>query len=65
VDHGHGVSTVYIHMSRTDVVEGQVLKQGDAIGAIGMTGRASGPHLHWGLNWFDIKLDPAGVLPAK
>lgn len=65
VDHGHGVSTVYIHMSRTDVVAGQVLKQGDAIGAIGMTGRASGPHLHWGLNWFDIKLDPAGVLPAK
>ena len=59
VDHGHGVNSVYIHMSRTDVHEGQVLAQGDAIGAIGMTGRASGPHLHWGLNWFDIKLDPA------
>lgn len=65
VDHGAGVSTVYIHMSRTDVVEGQVLKQGDPIGAIGMTGRASGPHLHWGLNWFEIKLDPAYLLPAK
>lgn len=65
VDHGHGVSTVYIHMSRTDVREGQRLKQGDPIGAIGMTGRASGPHLHWGLNWFDVKLDPAYVLPAE
>ena len=65
VDHGHGVSTVYIHMSRTDVHEGQQLRQGDPIGAIGMTGRASGPHLHWGLNWFDVKLDPAYVLPSK
>jgi murein DD-endopeptidase MepM/ murein hydrolase activator NlpD len=63
VDHGHGVSTVYIHMSRTDVVEGQRLKAGDQIGAIGMSGRASGPHLHWGLNWFDVKLDPALLLP--
>lgn len=61
VDHGHGVSSVYIHMSRTDVIEGQRLKAGDAIGAIGMTGRASGPHLHWGLNWFEVKLDPALV----
>jgi murein DD-endopeptidase MepM/ murein hydrolase activator NlpD len=63
VDHGHGVSTVYIHMSRTDVVEGQRLRQGETIGAIGMTGRASGPHLHWGLNWFEVKLDPALVAP--
>lgn len=63
VDHGHGVSSVYIHMSRTDVVEGQELKVGDPIGAIGMTGRASGPHLHWGLNWFEVKLDPALMAP--
>ena len=63
VDHGHGVSSVYIHMSRTDVVESQQLKAGDAIGAIGMTGRASGPHLHWGLNWFEVKLDPRLLLP--
>ncbi len=62
LDHGHGVSSVYIHMSRIDVQEGQVLSPGDPIGAIGMTGRASGPHLHWGLNWFDVKLDPALVL---
>jgi murein DD-endopeptidase MepM/ murein hydrolase activator NlpD len=63
IDHGHGVSSVYIHMSRTDVVEGQRLRRGDAIGAIGMTGRASGPHLHWGLNWFEVKLDPALIAP--
>ncbi|MBL8242612.1 MAG: M23 family metallopeptidase [Rhodanobacteraceae bacterium] len=37
--------------------------QGDPIGAIGMTGRASGPHLHWGLNWFEVKLDPRLSLP--
>jgi murein DD-endopeptidase MepM/ murein hydrolase activator NlpD len=63
IDHGHGVSSVYIHMSRTDVVEGQRLRRGDPIGAIGMTGRASGPHLHWGLNWFEVKLDPALIAP--
>ena len=65
LDHGHGVSSVFIHMSRTDVREGQRLAQGDPIGAIGMTGRASGPHLHWGMNWFDIKVDPALVLVLK
>jgi murein DD-endopeptidase MepM/ murein hydrolase activator NlpD len=62
VDHGHGVSSVFIHMSRTDVHEGQRLQLGDPIGAIGMTGRASGPHLHWGMNWFEVKVDPALVL---
>ena len=64
LDHGHGVSSVFIHMSRTDVREGQRLQRGDPIGAIGMTGRASGPHLHWGLNWFEVKVDPALVLKA-
>jgi murein DD-endopeptidase MepM/ murein hydrolase activator NlpD len=62
IDHGHGVSSVYIHLSRIDVAEGQRVQAGDVIGAIGATGRASGPHLHWGLNWFDIKLDPAPLL---
>ncbi len=65
LDHGHGVSSVFIHMQRTDVREGQTLKRGDPIGAIGMTGRASGPHLHWGLNWFDVKVDPALVVDLK
>jgi murein DD-endopeptidase MepM/ murein hydrolase activator NlpD len=62
LDHGHGVSSVFIHMSRIDVALGDVLDIGDPLGAIGATGRASGPHLHWGLNWFDVKLDPALVV---
>lgn len=62
IDHGHGVSSVYIHLSRIDVAAGQRVQAGDPIGAIGATGRASGPHLHFGLNWFDVKLDPGSVL---
>ena len=58
IDHGHGVSTVYIHMSQIQVELGQRVKAGQRIGSIGASGRASGPHLHWGLNWFDVKLDP-------
>ena len=61
LDHGHGVSSVYIHMSEISVEEGQYVQSGQVIGAVGATGRASGPHLHWGLNWFDIKLDPQSL----
>lgn len=63
LDHGHGLSTVYIHMSRIEVREGQSLVRGETIGAVGMSGRASGPHLHWGMNWFEVKLDPQPLLP--
>ncbi len=59
IDHGHGVSSSYLHLSRIDVSVGQRVEAGERIGAIGATGRASGPHLHWGLNWFDVRLDPA------
>lgn len=59
LDHGHGVSSVFLHLSRIDVAEGRRIAQGDTLGAVGATGRASGPHLHWGLNWFDVRLDPA------
>lgn len=59
VDHGHGVSSVFIHMSRLDVAVGDTVAQGEILGAVGATGRASGPHLHWGMNWFDVRLDPA------
>ena len=62
IDHGHGVSTVYIHMSQIQVELGQRVKAGQRIGSIGASGRASGPHLHWGLNWFDVKLDPQQLL---
>jgi murein DD-endopeptidase MepM/ murein hydrolase activator NlpD len=50
-------------MSRIDVRVGQQLRQGEVIGAVGRTGRATGPHLHWGLNWNEIRLDPALLVP--
>jgi murein DD-endopeptidase MepM/ murein hydrolase activator NlpD len=62
IDHGHGLSSTFIHLSRVDVDVGQRIEQGQRFGAIGMTGRASGPHLHWGMNWFDVRLDPGLVV---
>ncbi len=58
IDHGHGVSTNFLHLSRIDVKVGDRIEQGQIVGAVGKTGRATGPHLHWGLNWFDVRLDP-------
>ena len=62
LDHGHGVSSNFLHLSRIDVAVGDHVVQGQAIGAVGATGRASGPHLHWGMNWFDVRVDPLLVL---
>ena len=59
IDHGHGVSTCYLHQSKRLVAAGDAVKRGDVIGEVGMTGRATGPHCHWGLNWFQMKLDPS------
>lgn len=64
LNHGHGLQTSYIHLSRIDVTDGQRVKRGDVIGAIGMTGRATGPHLHFSVMWFDTRLDPETVLAA-
>ena len=61
-DHGHGVSTLYMHMKDIYVKNGQRIKQGDVIGTVGKTGRSTGPHLDIRLNWFGVKLDPASVL---
>jgi murein DD-endopeptidase MepM/ murein hydrolase activator NlpD len=63
IDHGHGVSSTFIHMHRIDVSIGDRLAQGDPVGQVGATGRTTGPHLHWGLNWFDVQLDPWPLLP--
>ena len=63
LDHGHGVSTSYLHMSRLDIKVGDRLSKGDPVGAIGHTGRATGPHLCWRLNWFLERLDAALVVP--
>jgi len=59
IDHGQGVSTCYLHQSKRLVKEGDVVKRGQLIGRIGQTGRATGPHLHWAMNWFEVKLDPS------
>jgi hypothetical protein len=64
LDHGFGVQSVFIHMKRVDVTDGQAVKQGDPIGQVGKTGRATGPHLHWGMNWNQVRLDPALWVPA-
>jgi murein DD-endopeptidase MepM/ murein hydrolase activator NlpD len=64
-DHGHGISTLYMHMEKILVKKGQKVKQGDIIGTVGSTGRATGAHLDVRLNWFHIRLDPATVLNIK
>ena len=64
IDHGQGVSSNFLHLSRIDVTPGQYVQQGQIIGAVGATGRATGPHLHWGMNWFDVRIDPLLVLEA-
>lgn len=62
LDHGMGLDSAFLHLSRIDVRVGDVVRQGQRIGAIGATGRASGPHLHWGLRWNDERLDPQMVV---
>jgi len=59
IDHGHGVSTAYLHQSERKVAVGDKIARGDVIGLVGKTGRATGPHTHWGLAWFQVKLDPS------
>ncbi|HEY9079225.1 M23 family metallopeptidase [Magnetovibrio sp.] len=58
IDHGLGLTTVYAHMDSIAVIEGQVVSQGDAIGTVGKTGRVTGAHLHWGMTWKSVHLDP-------
>jgi hypothetical protein len=68
IDHGYGLTTSYAHLSRMDVTEGQAVRQGEQIGAIGATGRVTGPHLHWGMEWFGLRLDPqlaVGPMPVQ
>ena len=61
-DHGHGISTLYMHLKDIYVEKGQKVKQGDIIGTVGSSGRATGPHLDVRLNWFGTRLDPATAL---
>lgn len=64
IDHGHGVSSNFLHMSRIDVKVGDRVEQGQVIGLVGSTGRATGPHMHWGMNWFDVRLDPEFLIDS-
>ena len=63
VDHGMGLNSAFLHASRLDVREGDVVRQGQQLGLIGATGRATGPHLHWSLKWQDSRLDSLLFLP--
>ncbi|MBB6192131.1 murein DD-endopeptidase MepM/ murein hydrolase activator NlpD [Sphingobium wenxiniae] len=67
IDHGHGLNSAFLHLSRIDVKAGDKVRQGQMIGAIGATGRATGPHLHWSMKWNDARIDPlllAGAMPS-
>ena len=67
LDHGMGLSSAFLHLSRIDVREGGGVRQGQPLGAVGATGRATGPHLHWGIMWRGARVDPllvAGRMPA-
>jgi murein DD-endopeptidase MepM/ murein hydrolase activator NlpD len=59
IDHGQGLITMYLHMSRLDVAVGDRVEQGEVIGAVGSSGRATGPHLCWRMKWRDRQLDPS------
>ncbi|WP_022975129.1 M23 family metallopeptidase [Nevskia ramosa] len=68
IDHGHGLQSVMVHMSRLDVKVGDRIEQGQQVGLSGATGRVTGPHLHWGLYWFEQKVDAqkhTGPMPAN
>ncbi len=67
IDHGMGLNSAFLHLSRIDVKAGDRIVQGQVVGAIGATGRATGPHLHWGMKWHDARIDPlllAGPMPG-
>lgn len=68
LDHGLGLSSAFLHLSRIDVPVGARIAKGQRLGAIGTTGRSTGPHLHWGLVWRSVRLDPqalAGAMPVS
>lgn len=63
LDHGHGVTSAFLHLSKTAVAEGQRVEQGELLGEIGATGRVTGPHLDWRMNWRGARVDPELLVP--
>ncbi|WP_041405795.1 M23 family metallopeptidase [Shewanella denitrificans] len=63
IDHGYGVSSSFLHLSKLYVKPGDKVKQGQAVAEVGATGRVTGPHLDWRLNWFHMRLDPVSIVP--
>ena len=64
LDHGHGLTSAYSHLKEVAVRQGQTVRQGETLGTVGSTGRSTGPHLDWRINWFEERLDPAFFVPA-
>ncbi len=64
IDHGWGLFTMYFHLSEVKVKEGQSVKQGETIGRVGQSGRATGPHLHWGSRIYKARIDPFALVQA-
>ena len=62
MDHGHGISTIYSHLETVMVSVGDKINQGDIIGTVGSTGRSTGPHLDFRVNWFQTRLDPMTII---
>lgn len=62
IDHGHGVTSTFLHLSASKVKQGDLVKKGQEVASVGASGRATGPHLDWRINWFNVRLDPAYVL---
>ena len=65
MDHGHGISTIYSHLENVMVSVGDKINQGDIIGTVGSTGRSTGPHLDFRVNWFQTRLDPMSVMQLQ
>lgn len=62
VDHGYGINSTFIHLSKILVAPGQHVRQGEVVGLSGATGRATGPHVHWSFAWFETRVDPLPVV---
>jgi murein DD-endopeptidase MepM/ murein hydrolase activator NlpD len=64
IDHGLGLNSAFLHLGSVAVRQGQPVRQGDPIGTVGATGRATGPHLHWSMKWQDARIDPQRLVAA-